>query len=134
MIQEHSSKEPADNTGKYPCPCCGYIVFAEPPGSYDICPICYWEDDLSQLRFVRTGGANSVSLITGQQNYLRFGVCEERFRNIVRPPHANEVRDPEWHIIDPEQDDIEEPVSGLDYGSTYPEDGRALYYWWRKTH
>jgi len=29
----------------YPCPCCGYLVFTEPPGSYDICSICFWEDD-----------------------------------------------------------------------------------------
>jgi rubrerythrin len=36
---------------KYPCPGCGYLVFDEPPGSYEICPICFWEDDLAQLRF-----------------------------------------------------------------------------------
>ncbi|MBO0846033.1 MAG: hypothetical protein J2P22_11530 [Nocardioides sp.] len=36
---------------EYPCPCCGYLVFDEEPGSYDICAVCGWEDDLSQLRF-----------------------------------------------------------------------------------
>ena len=36
---------------KYPCPGCGYLVFDEPPGSYEICPICFGEDDLAQLRF-----------------------------------------------------------------------------------
>ncbi|WP_241494482.1 CPCC family cysteine-rich protein [Pseudomonas asplenii] len=30
----------------FTCPCCGYAVFEEPPGSHDICPICFWEDDL----------------------------------------------------------------------------------------
>ncbi|WP_248129036.1 CPCC family cysteine-rich protein [Pseudomonas sp. W2Aug9] len=26
----------------FTCPCCGYAVFEEHPGSYDICPICFW--------------------------------------------------------------------------------------------
>ena len=57
----------------FPCPCCGYMVFEEPPGSYEICPICFWEDDPSQLRFQRTTGANHVSLVDGQRNYERDG-------------------------------------------------------------
>ena len=40
---------------EYPCPCCVYLMFGAPPGSYDICKICFWEDDLSQLRFVMMG-------------------------------------------------------------------------------
>jgi len=60
----------------YPCPCCGYLVFGDLPGSYGICPICFWEDDLSQLRFPMTGGANHVTLVDGQRNFIgapRFG-------------------------------------------------------------
>src|SRR5262249_13854102 len=126
----------AEHSG-YPCPCCGYLVFSEPPGSYDICPICFWEDDLSQLRFVHTTGANHVSLVEGQRNYLAIGACEERVKPYVRPPRPYEQRDPEWRVIDPAIDNIEEPISGLDYGTTYPEDDEALYYWrssyWRRT-
>lgn len=36
---------------KFPCPCCGYLVFDREPGFHQVCPICGWEDDLSQLRF-----------------------------------------------------------------------------------
>ena len=50
----------------YPCPCCGYLVFDEGPGSYAICPVCGWEDDLSQLRFTGMGEANAP-LIECQQ-------------------------------------------------------------------
>jgi hypothetical protein len=25
---------------QYPCPCCGFLVFDEEPGSFSICPIC----------------------------------------------------------------------------------------------
>lgn len=48
----------------YPCPVCGYLTFAEPPGSYEICPVCGWEDDALQLEFATTlaGGANSLTL------------------------------------------------------------------------
>ena len=56
---------------KYPCPSCGFIVFDEPPGSYDICPICNWEDDPVQLRDPSTGGgANRESLYQSQQKVL----------------------------------------------------------------
>lgn len=30
---------------KYTCPCCGYRTLEEPPGTFDICEICFWEDD-----------------------------------------------------------------------------------------
>lgn len=57
---------------KYPCPCCGYLVFDESPGSYEICPICFWEDDLSQLRFPRMSvGANRVSFLVKETEALR---------------------------------------------------------------
>ncbi len=121
---------------KWPCPCCGYLVFDEPPGSYDICPVCFWEDDLSQLRFMRTGGANHVSLIEAQQNYAAFGACEQRVKPFVRPPQPNERRDPEWRPVDVETDNIEDPIPGFDYGRSYPKDDTVLYYWratyWRR--
>ena len=50
------------DAGENPCPCCGYLVLPE-AGLYDICPICGWEDDISQLRFATMpGGANRPSL------------------------------------------------------------------------
>ncbi len=49
---------------KYTCPCCGYRTLdEEPPGTYDICEICFWEDD--PVQFVDPdyeGGANTPSL------------------------------------------------------------------------
>jgi hypothetical protein len=56
---------------QYPCPACGFEVFDEPPGSYDLCPICNWEDDGVQLRFpAMYGGANSESLFEYQRKVL----------------------------------------------------------------
>jgi hypothetical protein len=114
---------------RYTCPCCGYLVFEEPPGSYDICSICYWEDDLSQLRFQRTTGANQVSLLEAQRNYARDGVCELRSLSSVRAATASDVRDPDWRQFDVDADTIEDPIPGKDYGDSYPEDMTQLYYW-----
>ena len=33
------------NKKRYPCPVCGEICLSEPIGSFDICPVCGWEDD-----------------------------------------------------------------------------------------
>ncbi len=114
---------------KYPCPCCGYLVFDEPPGSYVICEICFWEDDLSQLRFPRTGGANHVDLIEGQKNFAEFGACERRVLKFVRPVSTTDLREDGWRPIDVTRDNIEEPISGVNYGATYPSDCNQLYYW-----
>ncbi len=67
---------PMNRMTRYPCPCCGHLVFAEGPGSYDICEICFWEDDNVQLRWpTMDGGANAVSLVEGQWAFARTG-CE----------------------------------------------------------
>ncbi len=48
----------------YKCPCCqNYTLGEKPPGTFEICNICNWEDDNVQyydLEF--KGGANDSSL------------------------------------------------------------------------
>lgn len=57
---------------EYPCPACGFLTFEEPSGSYDICPLCGWEDDPVQLAFPRLRiGANGYSLLEAQQDALQ---------------------------------------------------------------
>ena len=54
----------------YPCPCCGFLAFAELPGSFEICSICGWEDDpLQAANPCSRGGANSESLVQAQDNF-----------------------------------------------------------------
>jgi hypothetical protein len=85
----------------YTCPCCSYRVFADAPGSYDICPICFWEDDIVQLAFPGlAGGANKCSLFEGQQNFEKIGACEERIKAYVRPAKDTDLRDSEWRPLD----------------------------------
>lgn len=51
---------------KYFCLYCGYKTLEEePPGTYDICPICDWEADISD------GGANQVTLKEAKENFKK---------------------------------------------------------------
>jgi hypothetical protein len=119
-----------DAPAKYPCPCCGHRTFDELPGNYDICRVCFWEDDWLQLRWPgMAGGANSVSLLDAQRGYAEMGAMEFRFTGIVRMPHVSEPLDDGWRPIDLAVDDFE-PVGVRD--APWPDDMTALY-WWRPT-
>lgn len=82
-------------TAHYPCPCCGFLTLDQkPPGSFAICPVCWWEDDEVQARDPNyAGGANKVSLRQAQENFRRFGASEADFTSNVRRPRAEEVPD-----------------------------------------
>ena len=83
---------------KFYCPCCGYDTLTEePPGTYDICPICFWEDDPVQFSDPDyEGGANRISLVQGQMNYEKYGACDKGFiRNVIKPTNDNR-RNPNW--------------------------------------
>ncbi|MBD2128034.1 hypothetical protein H6F97_16875 [Microcoleus sp. FACHB-1] len=80
----------------YPCPCCGYMTLnQEPPGTYIICPICFWEDDAEQ-----SYSSNRVSLRQAQRNFIEFGACESEWLKDVRHPTCNDQRAPGWETID----------------------------------
>lgn len=115
-----------DTATNWPCPGCGYLVFSEPPGSYEICPVCGWEDDLSQLRYpTEEGGANGSSLIQAQSAFAA------RKRTSLGEP-AEKVtcrREPGWRPLDATRDPIERSTPGTDHGSTYASDSTAYYYW-----
>lgn len=120
---------------KYTCPSCGYFVFDEPPGSYSICAICFWEDDATQLRFPDlAGGANKVSLIDAQKNFQEFGASEKRLSEHVRKPTSEDQRDPQWRMVDLTKDTFEETKikDGKEYFDAVLETGvdpSKLYYW-----
>lgn len=81
---------------QYACPCCGYMTLDErPPGTFDICSVCFWEDDRQQFEDPDlAGGANRVSLREARENFKRFGAREERFRHEVRSPLPHEIPKP----------------------------------------
>ena len=76
----------------FACPCCGNLPLRErPPGTFAICPVCFWEDDLAQFHDRDfAGGANTVSLNEAKANYARTGAIHESAHGKVRPPTAHD--------------------------------------------
>jgi hypothetical protein len=80
-------------TQRFFCPCCKYRTLPEqPPGTFNVCPVCFWEDERVQFEDPSLrGGANEVSLVEAQENFRRFGAAAERCLPHVRPPRPDEV-------------------------------------------
>lgn len=80
------------DTARYGCACCGRSTLARRPGgTYQVCPVCYWEDDAGQLADPSSDeGANDVSLEQARANFQRFGSSSEKHRQRVRAPNADE--------------------------------------------
>ncbi len=54
----------------FKCPACGKYTFQSGPGSYEICPVCGWEDDKAQYKDPNLkGGANKLSLKEYKEQY-----------------------------------------------------------------
>lgn len=67
----------------FQCKCCGNTTLSELPyGTFEICKICYWEDDIVQSEDPNfEGGANEISLNKAKENYKNFGVSNTKFLN-----------------------------------------------------
>jgi Cysteine-rich CPCC len=78
---------------RFPCPCCGHLTLdREPGGTFDLCPVCFWEDDPIQFDdHDYQGGANTVSLTLARKNFREFGASERQFIDKVRPPQPDEM-------------------------------------------
>ena len=77
----------------YPCPCCGFLTLTEePPGTFEICPVCNWEDDAVQAANpMFEGGANSVSLNQARRNFAEFGAISRDALPHVRKALPHEI-------------------------------------------
>lgn len=78
---------------RFPCPCCGYLTLdQEPPGTFQICEVCNWEDDNVQYEATSfEGGANKESLIQARMNFKTFGASSREHLSAVRRPLPNEI-------------------------------------------
>jgi len=78
--------------GKYQCPCCDYYTLRDSyENTFEICEVCYWENDGIQFSDPDyEGGANAVSLNQARQNFKKLGTSEACFTGSVRQPTAEE--------------------------------------------
>lgn len=67
--------EPA-NRDYVQCPCCDFYTLSE-VGGWEICPICYWEDDgFRKIEIDVPSGANhGLTLREARANFVRLGAC-----------------------------------------------------------
>lgn len=95
---------------KLACLCCGCLTLDE-RGGYDICPVCFWEDDAyliigngeikgvlvdkevsgEELLDVPSGANHGLTLREGRENYRNFGACEKSMKKYVRKPKKSEL-------------------------------------------
>lgn len=114
----------------FPCPCCGYLTLSEPPGSHEVCAVCFWEDDAVQVFDPSfRGGANVPSLMECQASFASCGACEARFVGSVRPATPGEARDPEWRPAT--TDDLRGARAPRELSDAEREQPAAWYYWKR---
>ena len=62
---------------------------------YDICPVCFWEDDGQDdhdADVVRGGPNGSLSLTIARHNYVNYAACDVRFVQNVRSPTDEECQ------------------------------------------
>lgn len=76
---------------KFKCPCCEHLTLEDGNGNFEICPVCFWEDDPVQSdKPNMAGGANRVSLNYAQISYLLFGYGDPQDQAFVRKPLEDE--------------------------------------------
>ncbi len=75
------------------CPCCGYLTLTEePPGTFEICEVCGWQDDNVQAEDPSyRGGPNHVSLEEARRNFAQFRAASKEKLRRARPPLPDEI-------------------------------------------
>lgn len=75
----------------YACPCCRFLTLPY-RGQYDICPVCFWEDEgvLNDANPDDTSGPNHISLNEARKNFKEYGACDKNAVLNVRAPRPDE--------------------------------------------
>jgi len=84
--------EPFSEVAVYRCPCCHYRTLHE-RGGYEICPVCFWEDDGQDNHDadeVRGGPNRTLSLTRARYNFEQCGASDLTRSKHVRPPMDSE--------------------------------------------
>jgi len=84
---------PTEAVPTYRCPCCRSLTLYGRAG-YEICPVCYWEDDGQDdhdADEVRGGPNANLSLTQARVNFREFGASDRRSVSHVRKATAEEM-------------------------------------------
>jgi len=66
------------------CDCCDYYTVTA-GHDYEICPVCYWEQDWQGVSEPdeQSGANHGLTLRDGRRNFLAIGVCAAQFKSNV---------------------------------------------------
>jgi hypothetical protein len=73
-----------------PCPCCRFKTLMI-RGEYDICPVCYWEDDgINDLN--EYSSPNHMTLAQGIENFTKLGAISESLSKTLEADRFDKYR------------------------------------------
>ena len=89
-IPDRFRRAQGEPLGEHACPACRYLTLSEPPpGTYEICAICGWEDDPVQCDDPDyRGGANHPSLNEWRSHFEAEILPDLVRRGFNLPPRA----------------------------------------------
>lgn len=68
----------------FACPCCQYKTLSE-RGGYLICPVCFWEDDGSDLNSqTNYSSVNRMTLAEAKENFKKYGAVTESSLRFIK--------------------------------------------------
>ncbi len=79
---------------RYKCKCCGYFTLVgrtDGDVMWDICPVCFWENDISGENPDEYSGANHMTLSQGRENFKKYAACDVKMISHVRQPELEEL-------------------------------------------
>jgi hypothetical protein len=82
-VARHHRRVPDSPRVPSACPVCGYLTLRG--GPFDVCRVCFWEDDGGRDPHARSV-PNGMTLAEGRSNFAAFGACDRRMLHLVRPP------------------------------------------------
>ncbi len=81
----------SDKKELFACPCCGYktlneLYDVEQGTGYDICNVCWWEDDGKDNDDAEIGTSPNygVSLKQARYNFIKFGIYDPERKNLLK--------------------------------------------------
>lgn len=111
------------------CACCGYQNLDE-KGNFEICKICFWEDDpVQESDPWFENGANKLSLFESQQNYKKFGAVEKRFINKVNKP-TSQIKGSGWRELT--EEDKEYRTTPNEIEEVWGTEKQTSYNYWER--
>lgn len=107
-----------------PCPCCGFFTLEQEYGSFDLCPVCDWEDDGVQLANPTSGGgANSYSLAEAQERLLaKYPISVEVAKGFRRGS--------KWRPLSTAEIEVANARKAAKHWHTHAVLAEAEAYWW----